>query len=143
MSSRSEDFERTLILAPIGRDASIAQGILREANLHAQICRDDRELLAELDRGASLAIITEEVIRDADLRRLYLCVLVLPSWSDFPFIVLTRHGGGVERNPAATHLMRALGNVTLLERPFHPTTFISVVQMSLRGRRRPPSHRGR
>ena len=136
MSSRSEDFERTLILAPIGRDASIAQGILREANLHAQICRDDRELLAELDRGASLAIITEEVIRDADLRRLHRWVLEQPAWSDFPFIVLTRHGGGVERNPAATHLMRALGNVTLLERPFHPTTFISVVQMSLRGRRR-------
>ncbi|MBV8834927.1 MAG: response regulator [Alphaproteobacteria bacterium] len=32
--------------------------------------------------------------------------------------------------------MRALGNVSFLERPFHPTTLISVVQTSLRGRRR-------
>src|SRR6185437_11612953 len=28
------------------------------------------------------------------------------------------------------------GNVTLLERPFHPTTLVSVIQTSLRGRRR-------
>src|SRR5262249_39572167 len=59
-----------------------------------------------------------------------------PPWSDFPFIILTEHGGGIERNPAAAHLMRALGNVSFLERPFHATTLVSVVQTALRGRRR-------
>jgi len=48
--------------------------------------------------------------------------------------VLTEHGGGIERNPAAANLMQILGNVTFLERPFHPTTLISVVQAGLRGR---------
>ncbi|MBV9969646.1 MAG: response regulator, partial [Xanthobacteraceae bacterium] len=32
--------------------------------------------------------------------------------------------------------MQILGNVTFLERPFHPTTLVSVVQAGLRGRRR-------
>jgi signal transduction histidine kinase len=50
--------------------------------------------------------------------------------------VLTEHGGGLERNPMAEKLTRALGNVTFLERPFHPTTLVSMVQTNLRGRRR-------
>lgn len=59
-----------------------------------------------------------------------------PPWSDFPFIVLTEHGGGLERNPAAAKLTETLGNVSFLERPFHPTTLISLVQTNLRGRHR-------
>src|SRR3990167_7690761 len=45
-------------------------------------------------------------------------------------------GGGLERNPAAERYGRALGNVSFLERPFHPTTLVSIVQTALRGRRR-------
>src|SRR5262249_49157618 len=41
-----------------------------------------------------------------------------------------------ERNPAAAEFVQLLGNVTFLERPFHPTTLISVVETGLRGRRR-------
>jgi C4-dicarboxylate-specific signal transduction histidine kinase len=59
-----------------------------------------------------------------------------PPWSDFPFILLTEHGGGLERNPAAAQLTHFLGNVTFLERPFHPTTLVSMIRTGLRGRRR-------
>ena len=133
---RSEDATRTLILAPLGRDATVARDVLGEARLHADICRDGAELLEQILRGAGLAIITEEATRDIDLRPLNSWVMSQPAWSDFPFIVLTRHGGGIERNPTAARLMETLGNVSLLERPFHPTTLISVVQTSLRGRQR-------
>jgi signal transduction histidine kinase/CheY-like chemotaxis protein len=133
---RSEDATRTLILAPLGRDATVARHVLGEASLHADICRDGAELLEQIERGAGLAIITEETTRAFDLRPLNNWVMSQPAWSDFPFIVLTRHGGGIERNPTAARLMQTLGNVTLLERPFHPTTLISVVQTNLRGRQR-------
>jgi signal transduction histidine kinase len=128
--------ERTLILATRGRDALVAQGILREARLSADLCRDVPGLVREIERGAELAIVTEEAFRGADTRALVNWAASQPVWSDFPFIVLTEHGGGLERNPMADQLTRALGNVSFLERPFHPTTLISVVQTSLRGRRR-------
>jgi signal transduction histidine kinase len=48
--------------------------------------------------------------------------------------LLTRRGGGVERNPDAGRQMQALGNVVFLERPFHPMTLLSVVGTALRGR---------
>ncbi|MGH6908691.1 MAG: response regulator, partial [Phenylobacterium sp.] len=40
------------------------------------------------------------------------------------------------RNPTARRMTTALGNVSFLERPFHPTTLVSVVETALRGRRR-------
>jgi hypothetical protein len=58
-------------------------------------------------------------------------------------VVLTERGAGVERNPAAERQMEALGNVSFLERPFHPTTLISVVKTALRGRRRQYEARAR
>jgi len=128
--------ERTLILAPRGRDAVIAKGILRDAAMRSEICLDLAELLQEIKRGADVAIVTEEATRSADLRELVDWVGSQPPWSDFPFILLTEHGGGLERNPAAARLMELLGSVTFLERPFHPTTLVSMVQTGLRARRR-------
>jgi signal transduction histidine kinase len=128
--------ERTLILAPRGRDAVVAKGILREAHLQATICVDLADLAREILRGADVAIVTEEATREPNGRPLVEWIASQPPWSDFPFVVLTEHGGGIERNPTAAELAKTLGNVALLERPFHPTTLVSVVQSSLRSRRR-------
>jgi signal transduction histidine kinase len=92
--------------------------------------------MQEIRRGADLAILTEEATRGSDVRGVMEWVAAQPAWSDFPFILLTEHGGGLERNPAAARLTEALGNVTFIERPFHPTTLVSVVQTNLRGRQR-------
>src|SRR5215813_3634762 len=128
--------ERALILAPRGRDAVVAKGILREAGIQAEICADLARLLREIIRGADLVVATEEALGRIDTRGLRDWVAAQPAWSDFPFIVLTRHGGGLERNPAAALLTRILGNVSFRERPFHPTTLVSMVETSVRGRRR-------
>ena len=108
---------------------------LASAATSASTCR--RACVGEIARGADVAVITEESIRTAGARdALTLWVTLQPAWSDFPFILLTEHGGGLERNPAAAQLTNTLGNVSFIERPFHPTTLVSVVQTSLRGRRR-------
>ena len=135
--------ERALILAPQGRDAFVAARILSEARLVAEICDDLPRLLDEVALGAGVAILTDETIQSADIKELAAWVDSQPSWSDFPFVLLTERGGGLERNPAAERQMEALGNVAFLERPFHPTTFISVVKTALRGRRRQYEARAR
>src|SRR6478609_10446368 len=109
----------------------------------SEICDDLPRLLRELTLGAGLAVITEESIRSADIKGLANWTSSQPSWSDFPFVVLTERGAGVERNPAAERQTEALGNVSFLERPFHPTTLISVVKTALRGRRRQYEARAR
>lgn len=128
--------ERALILAPTGRDAEIAAQILQAAGFSAEPARDLDALCEKLGAGAGLAIVADEAVHNADLRRLADLLSAQPPWSDFPIVLLTRRGGGPEKNPLAARLATALGNVTFLERPFHPTTLASVVRTAIRGRRR-------
>jgi signal transduction histidine kinase/CheY-like chemotaxis protein len=128
--------ERAVILAPTGRDAAVAAALIKEAGYYADVCGDLAALLQEIEAGAGLAVIADEAIKTADLRGLVRWLNDQPSWSDFPFVLLTHQGGGPERNPDAVRLGQVLGNVTFIERPFHPTTLVSVVGSAVRGRRR-------
>jgi signal transduction histidine kinase len=121
---------------PGGGDAAIAAAILAEANKPALVCADLGGLLEAMAQGAGLAVIVEEALRDSDLSSLSRWIETQPSWSDFPFLLLTQRGGSIERNPMAQRLSVTLGNVSFLERPFHPTTLVSAVRTALRGRRR-------
>ena len=128
--------ERAVILAPNGRDAAVAEALIREAGYYAQACPDFTALVREIEGGAGVAVIADEAIKTVDLRGLGQWLQDQPSWSDFPIVLLTHQGGGPERNPDAARLGQLLGNVTFIERPFHPTTLISVVGSAVRGRRR-------
>lgn len=135
-AASSAGSERTIVLAPMGRDAQIAAAILGEAKIETAICPDMASLLPAVNAGAGLALIVEEVLHEQDYGDFARWVEAQPAWSDFPVIVLAQRGGGIERNPAAGRFIQALGNVSFLERPFHPTTLVSIVQTALRGRRR-------
>jgi signal transduction histidine kinase len=135
--------ERALILAPQGRDAFVAARILHEASLTAEICDDLPKLAKEVASGAGVAVLTDDTIQSADITTLANWVSSQPPWSDFPFVLLTERGGGLERNPAADRQMATLGNVAFLERPFHPTTLISVVKTAIRARKRQYEARSR
>jgi len=126
----------SVILAPNGRDAEIASKLVREIGLPASVVPDIDGLVSAVRTGAGLAIISDEAIIAADLRPLTAVLADQPAWSDLPIILLTRHGGGPERNPVAARLAELLGNVSFLERPFHPTTLASVVRSAVRSRKR-------
>jgi PAS domain S-box-containing protein len=135
--------ERALILAPRGRDATIAAAMLREAGMEAAVCANLSLLIDALDCGGGFIIVTEEAIATVDLRPLVAWIGQQEEWSDLPFILLTSRGGGLERNPAAARHLDILGNVTFLERPFHPTTLVSLARSAVRGRRRQYDARAR
>ncbi|MPQ67993.1 ATP-binding protein [Pseudomonas sp. MWU12-2319] len=126
--------ERAIILAPLGRDSQIALRILAEAGFPAVIARDLAALGAELEQGVGLIIIAAEALREADLGALQAYLQQQPAWSDLPIVLLTHHGGPDQ--PPSSRLGALLGNVTFLERPFHPVTLISLVTAAIRGRRR-------
>lgn len=125
-----------LILAPRGRDSAVAVSLIEQAGIASRACRDLGELLGALGDDTAFVLMTEEAIRTADLRPLSQWLASQPAWSDLPFVLVTDHGGGPERNPIAGRWLEVLGNVSFLERPFHPTTLTSVVRAALKGRRR-------
>nr|WP_225927079.1 response regulator [Pseudomonas sp. SWRI 103] len=126
--------ERAIILAPLGRDSALALTMLNEAG-YAGVIANNLEMLCEmLAQGAGLLIIAAEALRGANLEPLLEQLHEQPAWSDLPIVLMTHHGGS-EQN-GSSHLSGLLGNVTFLERPFHPVTLISLVSAALRGRRR-------
>jgi len=58
----------------------VAKGILREAQIKADICLDLREFVQEIQCGAETAIITEESLRSANVRELARWVGAQPAW---------------------------------------------------------------
>ncbi|MVV47937.1 response regulator [Pseudomonas sp. PB120] len=134
MMAREATSERAIILAPLGRDSQIALMMLKEAGYEGIVTRDLGGLCGELELGAGLLLIASEALLGVDLEPLLALIEQQPAWSDLPIVLLTYHGGP-EQNPAS-RFSPQLGNVTFLERPFHPVTLISLVTTALRGRRR-------
>ncbi|WP_296333167.1 PAS domain-containing sensor histidine kinase [Reyranella sp.] len=89
-----------------------------------------------LDEDVAFLLMTEEAIHGADLNPLSAWLASQPPWSDLPFLLVTDRGGGPERNPIASRWLETLGNVSFIERPFHPTTLLSVSRAAVKGRRR-------
>jgi signal transduction histidine kinase len=126
--------ERALILAPVGRDSQIALMILNEAGYGGVVTPSLGALCKEIEIGAGLVLVAAEALRGPELEALFLYLEEQPAWSDLPIVLLTHHGGQ-EQGPSS-RLSDLLGNVTFLERPFHPATLVSMVSAALRGRRR-------
>ncbi|KPA97723.1 MULTISPECIES: response regulator [Pseudomonas] len=134
MSLRDEVSERAIILAPWGRDSQIARMVLEQAGFSGVIAQNLPTLCDELKLGAGLLIIAIEALQTTDLEPLLQHLQEQPAWSDLPIVLLTHHGG--PERPASSRFGSQLGNVTFLERPFHPATLVSQVTSAIRGRRR-------
>src|SRR5918997_130018 len=119
-----------LILAPSGRDAAVATAILGDACVVTTVCSDLDALVSGLDRAGG-AIVTEEALLHSDRKRLAGWIRQQPPWSDFPFVLLTSRGGSADAG-----LTELLGNVTVLERPFHPSILVNAVRSATRARQR-------
>jgi signal transduction histidine kinase len=128
--------DRVLVLAPIGRDAQAAAQHLAESKLDSVVCDDVDDLLAQLGKGAAVALVTEEAFLGGGTQALERWVESQPPWSDFPFIVLTSRATSAAAQSYRMRLLESLGNVSLLERPLNAVTLISAIRSALRARRR-------
>jgi signal transduction histidine kinase len=129
----SEGFEnRALLVAPTSRDGQVTCELLGRAGIEAMAVKME-ELIGELERGAGAVLLTEEVIAAPSMGELIGFIERQPAWSDLPIVMQMR---GANESPAAARILRALGNVTLLERPASIRSLISAVRTAIRSRRR-------
>src|SRR6204780_2401773 len=99
---------RVLILAPIGRDAELARGLLEREHLDAETCSDVEELISRFKSGAGTAAIADEAL-NGRISLLHDWVEAQPAWSYIPFIILT---GGKALPQERFAIMQPLGNRT-------------------------------
>ena len=131
--------ERILILTPTGRDSELVAASLRQAKLDNQVCADWNALEREIHLGAGGILMSEEALDPQGARRLRGLLEQQPAWSDLPIMLLIARGADTAAIHAAA---RAIGNVTLLERPMRVAALLSAVEYALRARRRQYQSRG-
>jgi signal transduction histidine kinase len=126
------DEARVLVFAPRGRDAALTASALAKYGVSATTCASVDEVCEKITEGAGAAMLTEEAFEPALLEMLEAVLARQPAWSDFPFILF----GNAERAvyPALDNAVRALGNVTVLERPVRLRAMIAAVKTALRAR---------
>ena len=125
-----EHSARVLLLTPEGRDGEVAATILRGVGISATVAADLNRMIACLPE-ADCAIVAEEALLRSDRTGLAHWIAGQPPWSDFPFVLLTFRNGAAD-----PRLIELLGNVTVLERPFHTSVLVSAVRSAARARRR-------
>jgi PAS domain S-box-containing protein len=125
-----------LILAPHGRDAAVAKALLGQVGIAAEICADFDKLQALIDDETLFVVATTEAMLPSQVKALAARLGEQPAWSDLPFVMLTRSADRSDPNSGFAELFALLGNVTFLERPFHPTTFNSMARSAVKGRLR-------
>ncbi|MDB4929258.1 MAG: two-component sensor histidine kinase [Myxococcaceae bacterium] len=127
---------RVLVLAPVGRDASLMKRVLDDAGLAARACADVGELCAEIGRGAGAAVLTEEALTRGGIRTLLAALEAQPAWSDLPLVVCTCPGAVSYASSGRLEAIVSRGNVTLVERPTRARTLTSAMRAALNARGR-------
>ncbi|MBS0332202.1 MAG: response regulator [Proteobacteria bacterium] len=121
------------VLATTGRDGQVISDILGASGMTCEQLKGIGGADLDLGRGAGL-IVAQEALDLGAARSLEAWLSRQPPWSDFPIIYLrTRNAPVTQASQAA---IARLGNVTILERPLHPTTLLSAARSAVRARAR-------
>ena len=84
-----------LILAPHGRDAAVALGLLGQAGIAAEVCADFETLQALIDDETLFVVATNEAMLPSQVQALAGRLREQPAWSDLPFVLLDSRCGSI------------------------------------------------
>jgi signal transduction histidine kinase/ActR/RegA family two-component response regulator len=136
VSSPLDRSERVVVLAPSARDAPLTVGLLARAGIEAVVACGADELCRLLVEGAGAALVAEEALTPAAVRRLSDVLERQEPWSDLPIVVFAGPGATIQARRPTLETLAPLGNLTLLERPVQVIALVSATRAALRQRRR-------
>jgi len=125
---------KVVVVSPNPADNSLAAGFLQEEGIDASCCATLGELIPQIDAQVGCLILVEEALVEPDLEAFHAVLKSQPPWSDLPLLVIA--GTGASLTQLIQGLFPHSGNVTLLQRPLHPLSLVSAVNVALRSRRR-------
>ena len=121
------------VVSPNGADRSLALSILAANHLEAEAFESMPQLGAA-DPRLGCIVLVEEALTEIDVREVQAAIRAQPSWSDLPIILIAAYGSSLPG--VGQELFPESGNVTLLQRPIHPLSLVSAVNVAMRARAR-------
>ena len=105
-----------------------AQGL--EAAPYAALCEIAPLAMAEI----GCVVLVEEALAEAEVDAFRESLEAQPPWSDLPILLIAARDSPV--SAAVEGLFPQSGSVTVLQRPLHPVSLVSAVNVALRSRQR-------
>ena len=138
MDDRSTDTRSSVVavLAPTGRDGSLATGVLARWGITAEPCQDYAGVVDAIRVGVGAVVLAEEALTQEARDALLAALERQPSWSDVPVIILTTERDLPRASAAGIEGIASRTNATLLERPVRIATLVTTVRSALRARAR-------
>jgi signal transduction histidine kinase len=135
----TDDLERSdivAVLAPTGRDGSLAERVLGRWSIQVKSYENMSALSDAVRAGVGAVILAEECLLAEARDQLLEALDTQPTWSDVPLIILMAEGELSRAIAEGVEEIASRGNVTLLERPVRVATLVTVVRSALRARER-------
>lgn len=127
---------RVLVFAPTGNDARLTAQFLAAAGLRAAVAESVRHLGELVAESCGAILLAEEALVSREIGEVFARIKQQPAWSDIPVALITTGGVASEQRLHRLAQFGAESSVTLLERPFRPSTLVSTIEVALRSRRR-------
>lgn len=126
--------ERVLVLTPTGKDGQLVTDLLSRADIQCEMASDLSALCSLLAEPAAAVLVAEEALGFTTLDRLVSLLSQQPSWSDLPLVIMT--SGSKTGGRRWLDLFSPHADVTLVERPIHGLTLVSILKGAIRSRHR-------
>ncbi|HYI07569.1 MAG TPA: ATP-binding protein [Thermoanaerobaculia bacterium] len=126
---------RILILTPTGRDAQTTVAILERAGFAPDACQSADELCRGIHEGAGVVVITAEALTPATVRRIAAELALQPRWSEIPILIFVARPD-MDRAAQSFDGLGPRAHITLVDRPIHVKTLVSVMRTAVRSRLR-------
>jgi signal transduction histidine kinase len=129
-----ETATHVLIVAPLGKDATLAGKVLNSAGIQTEIFESFESLAERLKKPSGLLLIAEEAITPFALQLISETLANQETWSDLPIILLTSENRRFNHTKKIVEHFGNVANISLLERPFSVMTLITMVKVAIRAR---------
>ena len=123
-----------LLVTPNEADSELAAGFLDGSGAEVVQCPSLAQASPRVGPETGCVVIVEEALLEPDIHIFHEAVDSQPAWSDLPLLVIASQGSSL--SALVENVFPQSGNVTLLQRPLHPVSLVSAVNMALRARSR-------
>jgi signal transduction histidine kinase/CheY-like chemotaxis protein len=125
---------KVVLVTPNAADSDLASAFLAAEGVAACVCPNLASLAAIPTESIGCILLVEEALTEPDIYGLRESMRRQPTWSDLPILLVA--GEATPLSSLVEAVYPESGNITLLQRPLHPVSFISAVNVALRARER-------
>jgi signal transduction histidine kinase/CheY-like chemotaxis protein len=125
---------KVAVVTPNESDSTLAAGILADQGMKTMVCGSLEYLGSLAGTEIGCVVLVEEALAGSAVDGFRESLESQPPWSDLPLVLVAARESSL--SAMVEGVFPRSGNVALLQRPLHPVSLVSAVNVALRSRER-------